>query len=97
MSTLTVIREEFTPAAIWDALAGSPLDDELLDWPPDLFALTEVILGRSEAYRFALSPPGDSSWPPDRVPDWPHAIVAAARRWTAGSPPNSSPTLRRHR
>src|SRR6266851_7647127 len=54
---LNLQREEPTPASIWHALAGIPITDELLEWPPDLFALTEVILERSEAYRFILSPP----------------------------------------
>jgi hypothetical protein len=57
----------------------------VLDWPPDLFALTEVILQRSEAYRFALSPPGGSTWPPADVPDWPDVVIDAARRWSAWS------------
>lgn len=48
-----------------------------------MFALTEVILQRSEAYRFAWSPPGGSSWPPDGFPDWPDAVIDAGRRWSA--------------
>ena len=40
-------REESTPASIWQALAGIPITDELLEWPTDLFALTIVILERS--------------------------------------------------
>ena len=41
------------------------IGDELLEWPPDMLALTEVILQRSEAYRFALSPPaGRPGHPP---------------------------------
>ena len=46
-----------TLASTWQALAGSPIGDELLEWPPDVFALTDVILERAEAYRFVLSPP----------------------------------------
>ena len=68
---------------MWQAVAGSTIGDELLEWPPDLFALTEVILQRSEAYRFALSPPAGSNWPPADVPDWPDAVTGAARQWTA--------------
>jgi hypothetical protein len=70
-----------TPASTWQAIAGSPIGDDLLEWPPDLFALTNVILDRAEAFRFALSPPGE--WPPSRVPDWAHAVEAAGRRWSA--------------
>jgi len=75
--------QEPTPASVWRTLVGSAIGDELLEWPPDLFALTEVILQRSEAYRFALSPPAGSSWPPADVPDWPDAVTDAARQWCA--------------
>lgn len=70
-------------ASVWQAVASSAIGDELLEWPPDLFALTEVILQRSEAYRFALSPPAGSNWPPAEVPDWPDAVIGAARQWCA--------------
>jgi hypothetical protein len=56
--TLSSRREEPTPASVWYSLAGSSITDKFLDWPADMFALTEVILGRSEVYRFVLSPPG---------------------------------------
>jgi hypothetical protein len=74
---------EPTLASVWQAVAGTTIGDELLEWPPDLFALTDVILQRSEGYRFALSPPAGSSWPPAGVPDWPDAVTDTARRWTA--------------
>ena len=51
-------------ASMWQAVAGSPIGDELLEWPPDVFALTDVILERAEAYRFVLSPPDGVVWPP---------------------------------
>ena len=76
-------RQEPTPASVCQAVAGTTIDDELLEWPPDMFALTDVILQRSEGYRFALSPPAGSNWPPGGVPDWPDAVTAAARQWSA--------------
>src|SRR5215471_19713859 len=72
---------EPTVAATWQEMAGGPLADELLEWPPDLFALTNVVLDRSEAFRFALSPIG--VWPPDRISNWPDAVEAAGRHWGA--------------
>ena len=48
---------EPTLASTWQGVAGSPIGDELLEWPPDVFALTDVILERAEVYRFVLSPP----------------------------------------
>ena len=81
MTTTPVVTGEPTAASVWQAVAGTPIGDELLAWPPDLFALTEVILERSQAYRFALSPPNGSVWPPAGFPDWRDAVVDAGRRW----------------
>src|SRR5262249_37509937 len=57
--------------------------DELLEWAPDLFAFTDVVLDRSEAYRFAVSPPDGASWPPSQMPDWYLAIADASAGWCA--------------
>jgi hypothetical protein len=74
---------EPTLASTWQAVAGSPIRDELLEWPPDLFALTDVILERAEAYRFVLSPPDGVQWPPGGDSSWSDAVGQAARRWSA--------------
>lgn len=71
-----------TPASTWLALSGCPITDEVLEWPPDLFALTELILDHSQAYRFVLSPPGDVTWPPDRFASWAEAVEDAGRDWS---------------
>ena len=70
---------EPTVDSVWQGVAGRAISDELLEWPPDLFALTDVILERAEAYRFVLSPPAGLQWPPDRVPGWGDAVQDAAR------------------
>ena len=72
---------EPTSESVWRAMFGGPITDELLEWPPDLFALVNVVLEDSEAFRFALSPLG--AWPPRRVPNWADAVEEAARRWSA--------------
>jgi hypothetical protein len=82
MSTIATVDEP-TLASVWQALAGGTVGDELLEWPADLFALTDVILERSEAYRFALSPPSGREWPPARIARWPDAVAIAGRRWSA--------------
>ena len=74
---------EPTLASTWQAVAGSPIGDELLEWPPDVFALTDVILERAEAYRFVLSPPDGVLWPPGGDASWSDAVGQAARRWSA--------------
>src|SRR5215469_10677251 len=75
--------QEPTLASTWGAVAGRPITDELLEWPPDLFALTDVILERSEAYRFLLSPPAGVEWPSGRLPRWSDAVEDTARQWSA--------------
>ena len=72
---------EPTVASTWQEVAGGRLTEELLEWPPDVFALTNVVLDRSEAFRFALSPVG--AWPSDRFSDWAGAVEQAGRRWGA--------------
>ena len=71
-----------TAASVWRAMTGTPIDDGLLEWPPDAFALAAVVLARSEAYRFALSPPGGRAWPPDVGAPWAEAVAEAGRRWS---------------
>jgi hypothetical protein len=61
-------------------VSGEPITDRLLEWPPDVFALTNILLGRAEAFRYALSEEG---WPPSRFADWGRAVEEAARGWSA--------------
>jgi hypothetical protein len=71
-----------TPDSTWEALSGTELTDAVLEWPADLFALTDVILGRSEVYRFVLCPPNGMTWPPARIPNWSEEVEAASRQWS---------------
>jgi hypothetical protein len=64
----------------WLAASGRAVDDDLLRWPPDMFAFTDLILDRAEAYRFVVSPPSAREWPPASA--WPQDVSAAARRWS---------------
>ena len=70
--------ERPTLTSTWWAISGGGFTDELLAWPPDVFALTNVLLDRSEAFRFALSPPEGVRWPPTR--EWSDAVVDAGRK-----------------
>ncbi|HEX4217461.1 MAG TPA: hypothetical protein VHZ02_03780 [Acidimicrobiales bacterium] len=74
-------QQGLSVASLWRGVAASPLDDSLLEWAPDVFALTHVLLEHSEAHRFAWSPPGGSSWPPGRFAGWADAVTEVARRW----------------
>src|SRR5215467_12878658 len=75
--------EEPTPASVWYSLTGTTITDRFLEWPADLFALTDVILARTQVYRFVLSPPSDVEWPPRRFLAWSDAVVETARQWSA--------------
>jgi hypothetical protein len=83
-----------TLASVWLATSEAGFTDDLLRWPPDLFALTSVLLGRSEAFRFVLSPPPGRDWPPLGAAVWSEAVVDAGGRWGAwiedrlGDPPS---------
>jgi hypothetical protein len=70
-----------TVGSLWHDIAGRPLGHELLEWPPDLFAFTDIVLDRSEAYRFAVSPPEGTSWPPPELPHWYPAVADASAAW----------------
>ena len=69
-----------TPASTWYAASGAPITDQLLEWPPDVFALTNVVLARAQAFRFALS---RQDWRPGRFGDWASGVEEAGRRWGA--------------
>jgi hypothetical protein len=72
-----------TIETVWLRLSGRGLADDLVEWPPDVFALTDVILEQSEAYRFAVSPPFGRRWPPHSNPDWSDEVARAALQWRA--------------
>lgn len=72
---------EPTVASLWQGVSGSVITDELLDWPPDVFAFTDVVLERSGALRFVLSPPAGARWPPSRFARWGDSVEGASRDW----------------
>jgi hypothetical protein len=82
-SHLSPRAERVTLASAWQGVSGAGFTDDLLEWPPDVFALTNVLLGRSEAFRFALSPLVGVRWPPAGAADWSSAVVDAGRDWGA--------------
>ena len=84
-------KAEPTPASTWHELVGTPLTDELLEWPADLFALTNVILKRTEAFRFVLSPPSGAQWPPSRFSSWSDEVEHAGRQWSVWVEDRESP------
>lgn len=84
---------ERTLALYFDAFSPAPAWDDLVQWPPDVFALTNVILDHTEGYRFVVGPPSGRRWPP--LPDWNAEVRAAARarRDASGRPRGELPAL----
>jgi hypothetical protein len=70
---------EPTVASAWYAAGGGAITDRLLEWPADVFALTNVVLVRAEAFRFAIDA---YDWPPGRFGEWADAVPEAARAWS---------------
>ena len=100
----TTCTDEPTLASTWLGVAGIPIADELLEWPADLFALTDVLLDRADAYRFVSSPPDggrwppsrfspseQTTWPPGRFANWSNAVEAAAREWCVWAEDHTRP------
>jgi len=70
-----------TVASYLGAFAPDARWDELVSWPPDAFALTNLVLDHTEGYRFAVAPCNGRHWPP--LPDWSERVRAAAHAWTS--------------
>jgi hypothetical protein len=70
--------EKATVSSYFRSFSTRSLSD-VVRWPPDIFALTNLVLDHTEAYRFAVSPPGGSRWPPE--PGWEQSVGAAAAEW----------------
>ena len=82
---------EISMAAYFRMFSPGPAWSDLLDWPPDVFAFTNLVLAHTEAYRFAVAPPRGTRWPPN--PDWNGTVTTAAGQWrqTAARPLGGAP------
>ena len=70
---------DISMAAYFRMFSPGPAWSDLLDWPPDVFAFTNLVLGHTEAYRFAVAPPRGTRWPPS--PTWNETVTTAAGEW----------------
>ena len=70
-----------TVSSYFHAFGPAPAWDDLGWWPPDVFALTNLVLDHTEAYRFVIAPPAGRRWPP--ATDWNLQVRGAARAWRA--------------
>src|SRR5262245_53243335 len=85
--------DDYSIAAYFRAFAPGVDWDELVSWPPDVFALANLVLDHTEGYRFVVAPPEGERWPP--LPDWCQEVQAAARSWreTADGQGREPPSL----
>jgi hypothetical protein len=72
-----------TVGELFGWLAGGDVSAALLDWAPDIAALTTVLLERSHAFRFVVSPPSGACWPPTAYPMYAAVVDEAATAWRA--------------
>lgn len=79
----TALATEHTVASYFSAFSSTHTWTGLFTWPPDVFALTNLVLDHTEAYRFAVSPPSGRRWPP--APDWDDTVVKAGEEWRAAA------------
>jgi hypothetical protein len=73
---------DLTLASVWSGAAGHPIDEDMLEGPPDVFAATDPLRQRADAFRFVLSRPTRAVWPPDHTVGWPDLGAAAAQQWS---------------
>ena len=72
-------------ASYFAAFAPAPDWGDLVAWPPDVFALANLVLDHTEAYRFVVAPPSGRVWPPVR--GWSDEVREAAESWRRGECP----------
>lgn len=82
---------DHTVLSYYQAFRPGPEWDEVVLWPPDVFALTNLVLDHTEAFRFPVAPPSGLHWPPTQ--DWNELVAVAAREWrgVAGSATDQPP------
>ena len=68
--TLASYVEAFAPEWKWDDFVG---------WPPDVFAVANLVLDQTEGYRFVVAPPAGRHWPP--FTDWEAHVQEAGNAW----------------
>lgn len=78
-ATETTPASGHTVASYFNAFSSAHTWTDLFTWPPDVFALTNLVLDHTEAFRFAVSPPSGRRWPP--TPGWGDMVREAAEAW----------------
>ena len=73
--------KSLTIEQLWVMLTGEPASTDILSWAPDVAALTTVLLERSHAFRFVVSPPEGGSWPPAYDEPFAAVVRRTAAQW----------------
>jgi hypothetical protein len=72
-----------TIASVWAAIVEPERLEDVLTWPPDVFALVDRALDASEAYRFVVSPPPGRELTP--IADTARAVATQWWEWLDGT------------
>jgi hypothetical protein len=85
-------RARLTVRQLWEWLTDAGVSDALLDWAPDVAALTSVLLQRTHAFRFVVSPPAGRHWPPTLGDEsFGSEVGQIATRWRSSMDRGSEP------
>lgn len=76
-------------ASYFEAFSPAPGWDELLNWPPDIFALANLLLDHTEIYRYVVAPPAGRRWPP--ISGWNEHVASTAQLWRSSASDNADP------
>ena len=86
--------DQLTVGQLWGWLTADELSERVLDWAPDVAALTTDLLRRSQAFRLVVSPPPGVQWPPQNAEPFSSTVAEAAEHWcrlmdgeAGGAPP----------
>ncbi|MBP1632716.1 MAG: hypothetical protein H6Q11_1004, partial [Acidobacteria bacterium] len=82
-----------TVGSVLDSLAPAADRQGMPAWPPDVFAVTALLLNETEAFLLVVSPPPGRVWPP--TPGWTALVREVGREWATrlDGPPEVLPEL----
>lgn len=85
------MTDGLTVRGLWEWLAAGPLPDDCLRWAPDVAALAGILIQRSHAFRFVVSPPEQACWPPPGEEPFADRVSVAAAEWRAAMDTDGEP------
>jgi len=88
--TVKTVLQMYMPSLYRNGKVSQAVVEEILLWPPDIFALTAVLMKETGIYRLVVSPPKKQQWPPhDR---WAYFARKTGGDWQAQVEHGKSPS-----